>query len=195
MTACIRGGTCGTSLCEGTKGTCALIELAYQAHIANANWNSHSNEWNQKAGTTRWRAGQAQRGWRDHPGDRTSSQLIGHVRTIGNSKSSLYNTDGQIFSDIGAPVVLFMENYDIDRSGYHDTKDTMENIDLDYGAALSAIAIETTARVAALANDHIPRASRFAYRAHVRRSRFESGFCLAAQLEYVEPQASSKSDA
>jgi hypothetical protein len=64
-------------------------------------------------------------------------------------ESSLYNTDGMIFSDTGIPVVLFMENYDIDRSGYHDTHDTMENIDLDYGAAVSAIAIETVARLAA----------------------------------------------
>ena len=41
-----------------------------------------------------------------------------------------------------------MENYDISRSGYHDTEDTMANIDLDYAAALSAIAIETVATVA-----------------------------------------------
>ena len=46
------------------------------------------------------------------------------------------------------PVVLFMENYDINRTGYHDTHDTMENIDLDYGAALTAIAIETVAETA-----------------------------------------------
>jgi len=43
-----------------------------------------------------------------------------------------------------------MENYDINRTGYHETKDTLENIDLDYGSALAAIAIETVARVAAL---------------------------------------------
>jgi hypothetical protein len=43
-----------------------------------------------------------------------------------------------------------MENYDISRSGYHDTKDTLDNIDLDYGAAFAAIAIETVARVASL---------------------------------------------
>jgi len=41
-----------------------------------------------------------------------------------------------------------MENYDINRKGYHDTMDTMQNIDLDYGAALAAIAIETVAREA-----------------------------------------------
>lgn len=34
--------------------------------------------------------------------------------------------------------------------GYHDTKDTLENIDLDYGAAFAAIAIETVARIATL---------------------------------------------
>ena len=66
-----------------------------------------------------------------------------------NFHSSIFNTDGQIFSDVGLPVVLIMENYDINRSGYHDTKDTMENIDLDYGSALAAIAIETVARIAA----------------------------------------------
>jgi hypothetical protein len=42
-----------------------------------------------------------------------------------------------------------MENYDINRTGYHDSEDTMANIDLDYGAAVAAIAIETVARTAA----------------------------------------------
>jgi len=46
------------------------------------------------------------------------------------------------------PVVLFMENYDINRTGYHDTHDTMANIDLDYGAAVAAITIEAVARAA-----------------------------------------------
>ncbi len=74
--------------------------------------------------------------------------LAGEVRTEWEPKSSLYNTDGQIFSDVGIPVVLFMEYYDISRSGYHDTHDTMKNIDLDYAAALTAIAIESVAEVA-----------------------------------------------
>ena len=76
-------------------------------------------------------------------------RLRGDVRAPDAPHSTLYNTDGQIFSDAGLPVVLFMENYDIDRKGYHDSHDTMENIDLDYGAAVAAIAIETVARVAA----------------------------------------------
>jgi hypothetical protein len=73
-------------------------------------------------------------------------QLHGEVRPSDDPRSSLYNTDGQIFSDAGIPVVLFMENYDINRVGYHDTHDTMANIDLDYGAALAAITIETVAQ-------------------------------------------------
>ena len=63
--------------------------------------------------------------------------LHGEVRPPYYRRSALYNTDGQIFSDAGVPVVLFMENYDINRQGYHDTHDTMANIDLDYGAALA----------------------------------------------------------
>jgi len=45
---------------------------------------------------------------------------------------------------------LFMENYDINRTGYHDTQDTLKNIDLDYGSAVAAIAIETMARLASI---------------------------------------------
>ena len=80
--------------------------------------------------------------WRRH---RSSAARSGRPS---DPRSSLYNTDGQIFSDAGIPVVLFMENYDINRHGYHDTQDTMANIDLDYGAAVAAIAIESVARAA-----------------------------------------------
>ena len=75
-------------------------------------------------------------------------ELRGEVRVPRDPRSSLFNTDGQIFSDVGIPVVLFMENYDINRTGYHDTHDNMSNIDLDFGAAVAAIAIESVARVA-----------------------------------------------
>jgi hypothetical protein len=46
------------------------------------------------------------------------------------------------------PCVLFVENDDINRKCYHDTHDTMENIDLVYGAGLCAITIEAVARAA-----------------------------------------------
>ena len=41
-----------------------------------------------------------------------------------------------------------MENYDINRAGYHDSHDTMANIDLDYGSAVVAITIESVVRAA-----------------------------------------------
>ena len=68
-------------------------------------------------------------------------------------RSTLYNTDGQIFSDAGIPVVLFMENYDINRHGYHDSFDTMANIDLDYGlpAVAACLRSESVARAASAA--------------------------------------------
>ncbi len=44
---------------------------------------------------------------------------------------------------VSSPKLIFMENYDLSRKGYHDSR---ENIDLDYGAALAAIAIESVAR-------------------------------------------------
>ena len=47
--------------------------------------------------------------------------LRGEIRPEWDPRCALYNTDGQIFSDVGIPVVLFMENYDINRTGYHDT--------------------------------------------------------------------------
>jgi hypothetical protein len=124
------------------------LTLARHAHIANLLWNARARELNNQAE----RHGRG-RGRRSADGVTIPEMaeflpLIGEIRTATDPQSSLYNTDGQIFSDTGIPVVLFMENYDINRSGYHDTKDTMENIDLDYGAALAAIAIEAAARVA-----------------------------------------------
>jgi len=74
--------------------------------------------------------------------------MIGEVRPHDDPHSTLYNTDGQIFSDAGIPAVLFMEDYDINRQGYHDSHDTMAEIDLAYGSALVAIAIEAVARAA-----------------------------------------------
>jgi hypothetical protein len=120
--------------------------LAYQAHLANMIWNRGTKEWNR-------RAGRKGRGKRSADGVRVPRiaehpVLRGEVRIPRDPRSSLFNTDGQIFSDVGIPVVLFMENYDINRVGYHDTKDNMSNIDLDYGAAVAAIAIESVARVA-----------------------------------------------
>ncbi len=72
----------------------------------------------------------------------------GEVRPHRHPKSALYNTDGIIFSDSGIPAVLLMENYDRLRRGYHDTEDTLENLDLDYAAGMARIAIEAVAQAA-----------------------------------------------
>lgn len=128
----------------------ASLHLAWQAHIANMIWNNSTHQWNRKPDRLNRSRGQRIRGEQQIPEVAKHLHLKGEVRTQFNPHSSIFNTDGQIFSDTGVPVVLFMENYDINRSGYHDTKDTMENIDLDYGAAFAAIAIETVARVASL---------------------------------------------
>jgi hypothetical protein len=122
--------------------------LARHAHLANERWNRQVALWNQSS--ERQGKGRAQR--QEHgakvPPPFAHLALRGEVRPEWDPRSALYNTDGQIFSDVGVPVVLFMENYDINRTGYHDTNDTMKNIDLDYAAALTAIAIETVAATA-----------------------------------------------
>jgi hypothetical protein len=121
--------------------------LAYQAHIANEVWNASTRVWNRRP--SRRDRGRGKRSPdMNVPEIALHPKLDGQVRLPRDPKSTLFNTDGQIFSDAGIPVVLFMENYDINRKGYHDTYDTMANIDLDYGAAVAAIAIESVARAA-----------------------------------------------
>lgn len=120
--------------------------LAEQAHQAALLWNASTAIWNRQrvhAGRGRRRRyGRAVPELSRHP------RLHGEIRLEYDPRSTVYNTDGQVFSDTGVPVVLFMENYDINRSGYHYSKDTMANINLDYGSALAAIAIEAAARTA-----------------------------------------------
>jgi hypothetical protein len=128
----------------------ASLRLAYHAHMANEIWNASVPEWNKDPE----RAGRP-RGRRSPHGAAIPEvapflALSGQIRPVSDPRSTLYNTDGQIFSDAGVPCVLFMENYDINRSGYHDTHDTMANIDLEYGAALCAITIESVARAATI---------------------------------------------
>jgi hypothetical protein len=129
------------------KGEEAL-RLAWHAHLANEIWNAGARTWNQRP--ERRGRGRGQRSPDPHtiPAIALHPHLRGEVRTEEDPMSSLFNTDGQIFSDAGLPAVLLMENYDINRKGYHDTRDTAENIDLDYGAAVAAIAIEATAQAA-----------------------------------------------
>src|SRR5439155_17858294 len=126
----------------------ASLWLAEQAHLANQAWNAGTLAWNKKKSRRGLGRGKRSPDGSKIPAPAAHLALTGEVRLPMDPRSTLYNTDGQIFSDAGVPVVLFMENYDINRAGYHDTHDTMENIDLDYGAALTAIAIESVARAA-----------------------------------------------
>jgi hypothetical protein len=124
----------------------AAMRLAWRAQRANQRWNRAAAAWNaQRMGLAR-----AERMPDGHtpPPPFAHLALHGEVRIEWEPQSTLYNTDGQVFSDLGVPVVLLMENYDISRLGYHDTLDTMANIDLDYCAAMIAIAIEAVADAA-----------------------------------------------
>jgi hypothetical protein len=122
--------------------------LAYQAHLANEIWNESVPNWNKRQKREGMSRGRRSPHGAAIPETAPYLRLSGHVRVSSDPRSTLYNTDGQIFSDAGVPCVLFMENYDINRAGYHDTNDTMKNIDLDYGAAVCAITIEAVARAA-----------------------------------------------
>jgi hypothetical protein len=148
-------------VCPGEGAASARIALA--AHAANVRWNHEITHANLREG----RDGNG-RATRMEDG-RVTPPLFEHLAVYGKvaaewePRSVLYNTDGQIFSDVGIPVVLFMENYDINRTGYHDTHDTMKNIDLDYASALTAIAIETVTSLAMGKDPPDPRSPRAAH--------------------------------
>jgi hypothetical protein len=122
--------------------------LALQAHYANETWNALATAGNRRPPRRDTGPGRRSKDAKTLPALARYPVLYGEVRPPLSPRSTLYNTDGQIFSDAGVPVVLFMENYDINRSGYHDSQDTLANIDLDYGSALAAIVIESVARAA-----------------------------------------------
>lgn len=129
------------------------LKLAAIAGTAADVWNESVPVWNQsaeRAGKSRSKRTTDPKG-NEVPEVAPFLAVHAEVRTPLDPRSTLFNTDGQIFSDAAVPCVLFMENYDINRSGYHDTLDTMVNIDLDYGAAVAAITIESVARAAARA--------------------------------------------
>ena len=101
-------------LAEGSPGA---RMAAVHAHEANGVWNALALRLNRQA--ARRGAGPPSRS--DDP-DRippltAHTVMRGEVRLDWAPRSTLFNTDGQIFSDVGMPVVLFMEDYDIDRKG------------------------------------------------------------------------------
>jgi hypothetical protein len=126
----------------------ASARLAVLGHRANLAWNARAAAGNRARPRRGAKAFKRSADPETVPALAPYALLRGEVRPDWDPRSTLFNTDGEIFSDVGVPVVLFMEDYDIARKGYHDSYDTMANIDLDYGAALAAIVIETVARAA-----------------------------------------------
>jgi hypothetical protein len=122
--------------------------LAEQAHAAAEAWNESLPVWNARPERRDAGRGKRSRSADEVPAVARFPYLYGEVRPPYDPRSTLYNTDGDEFSDAGLPTLLFMENYDITRVGYHDSADDMRNINLDYGAALAAITIEAVARMA-----------------------------------------------
>jgi hypothetical protein len=122
--------------------------LAHQAHIATEIWNESVPVWNQHPDRAARPPGRRSPHGAAIPEIAPFRPLTDQLRMPADPRSTVYNTDAQVFSDAGVPCVLFMENYDINRVGYHDTHDTMALIDLDYGAAVCAISIESVARAA-----------------------------------------------
>ena len=122
------------------------LVLARHAHEANEAWNASVPFWNRRPGR-RTRPRRSKDPARVPPPARFP-QMVGEVRPECDPRSTLYNADSKTFSDAGVPTVLLMEDYDADREGYHDSEDTVGNVDLDYGCALAAIAIESAARAA-----------------------------------------------
>jgi len=122
--------------------------LAYQAHRAAEVWNAGAAGWNRRTGRRSGGRGRRSSDPGRVPAAAPFPRLVAEVRPDGDPHSTFYNADGQEFSDAGVPAVLLMEDYDIARTGYHDSKDTVALIDLGYGAALAAVAIEAAARAA-----------------------------------------------
>jgi hypothetical protein len=75
------------------------------------------------------------------------------VRLFDDPRSYLYNTDAQVFSTAGFPVILLNEhlNYfeDLERLGYHDEFDRAELLDWNYAQAIARTGLATALMAAA----------------------------------------------
>ena len=86
--------------------------------------------------------------------NRMPSEFLGIVRERFDPKSYLYNTDGLVFSDSGYPVILINEHLNalenLNRKGYHDSRDVSALVDWDYAVPIVKTAIQA---LSALANE------------------------------------------
>ena len=83
------------------------MRLAWRAQRANQRWNRAATAWN-AARTELARAVRMPDG-NTPPPPFAHLSLHGEVRIEWEPGSTLFNTDGQVFSDLGVPVVLVME--------------------------------------------------------------------------------------
>jgi len=77
----------------------ASLYLAWQAHLANMIWNEGTNTWNKQPDRINKTRGKRISGKQKIPETAKHIVLNGEVRTQFNPHSSIFNTDGQIFSD------------------------------------------------------------------------------------------------
>ncbi|MCE9579518.1 MAG: Zn-dependent exopeptidase M28, partial [Deltaproteobacteria bacterium] len=124
------------------------MAVALAAHLATERWNASAARKNRGAARVHARPYRRRPTGTRVPAIAPHAHLVGEIRPHWHWSSTVFNTDAQCASDAGLPIALFMEHYDIDRRGYHDTLDTLANIDLDFGAAIAAVAIETAAALA-----------------------------------------------
>ncbi len=82
----------------------ASMWLAEQAHIATAIWNASVPAWNQGPDRVGRPRGRRSPDGAAMPETAPHLALNGQVRPVTDPRSTLYNTDGQIFSDAGVPA-------------------------------------------------------------------------------------------
>ena len=124
------------------------MRVAAALHRATEAWNRGAARWNRAQARAAARPYRRRANGTRVPTIAPHPTLVGELRPHWHWSSTVFNTDAQCWSDLGLPIALVMEHYDIDRQGYHDTHDTLANIDLDFGAAIAAIAIEAATALA-----------------------------------------------
>ena len=100
------------------------------------------------------------------------------IRKWSDPYAYLFNTDGVRFVEYGFECILFNEhisyNENFERTGYHDTNDTIDLIDFEYGQTVSQYAIATVAMLA-----HADCENSLSYRIHISILLFVLAFSMA----------------
>ena len=124
------------------------MRLAEEAHAATEIWNASTAAWNRRASGAGSRAAGASADGIAIPDVALHLPLSGEVRPPYYRRSALFNTDGQIFSDAGVPVVCsWRTTTSIARATTTRTTRCRTSISTT-ARRISAIAIEAVARAA-----------------------------------------------